>query len=271
MPYRALSILAAGFVALNPLGYSTAQAQKVVYDPPQRFGDTVNQTCPDELRVLGDLFVDEKDGYVSPAATMTCRPVFRPTCLIVPFRDEKATLVFDVDPTGRSQNVRLVSTTNACLDNNAALSILLSEFEASPNGGSNLSRTVRFEFDSRNWELFDEPLNFEFKNEVRCRWQKNNSPNHNWRSRIGLSPQTLKQCPPKYPDRCQSRAAPWEGVLVHYDVAPDGRIENIRVPAATNKCFARNAARSVAAWRYMKSETRWVDLSTVVTFQLVRQ
>lgn len=260
-----LFFVAAGFIFAG----ARAFAQTVVYDPPLVFAEIEDITCPAELRVHNEI---EQFKVANEAASlmMFCKPVFKHYCYVDPTKNEKATFRFDLTAEGRPHNIRLKSTTNACLNKFAGLSLQLSLFNPLEGGAADLEGVMQLEFDDSGWEKYEEPLRFKMRDNPRCGWKMKERLSDDWRSNIGLSPRVLKRCPPQYPDRCQRKAMSWEGVLVHYDVAPNGDIENVRVPASTNKCFAKNAAKSVAAWQYEPSEQRWEGLSTVVVFQLSR-
>jgi len=62
--------------------------------------------------------------------------------------------------------------------------------------------------------------------------------------------QPLVRIPPQYPQRCMSRAAARESVVVEFDVTPEGTVVNTRVLESTNSCFNRAARRAVERWRY---------------------
>ncbi len=86
--------------------------------------------------------------------------------------------------------------------------------------------------------------------------------------------QPLVRIPPQYPERCMSRAAASESVLLQFDVTPEGQTTNIRVVESSNSCLNRAAVRSVERWKY---QPKIVDnqpqprrgVQTVVTFELV--
>ncbi|PQA85833.1 energy transducer TonB [Hyphococcus luteus] len=85
--------------------------------------------------------------------------------------------------------------------------------------------------------------------------------------------QPLVRIPPQYPERCMSRAAASESVLVQFDVTPDGQTTNIEAVDSTNSCLNRAAIRSVERWKYqpkiVDNTAEWRrGVQTVITFEL---
>ena len=62
--------------------------------------------------------------------------------------------------------------------------------------------------------------------------------------------QPLVRIPPQYPQRCMSRAASVETVVLQFDVSPEGTVVNPEVIDSTNSCLNRAAIRAVQRWRY---------------------
>lgn len=62
--------------------------------------------------------------------------------------------------------------------------------------------------------------------------------------------QPLVRIPPQYPQRCMSRAANLETVVLQFDVSPEGNVVNPEVIDSTNSCLNRAAIRAVQRWRY---------------------
>lgn len=78
----------------------------------------------------------------------------------------------------------------------------------------------------------------------------------------------LQKCFPKFPTKCLRDAKRNEAVLVLYNVSPDGIPNSLRIKKTTQDCFNKEAARSVATWRYPSSEAEIVDAETIVSFHL---
>jgi periplasmic protein TonB len=66
------------------------------------------------------------------------------------------------------------------------------------------------------------------------------------RGRIGTP--VIKHAPP-YPEACRSRAAEG-GVLIQFDVTPEGGVVNIQILQSADSCFNRTVRRTVAKWKY---------------------
>jgi len=54
---------------------------------------------------------------------------------------------------------------------------------------------------------------------------------------------------PLYPEACRSRAAEG-GVLVQFDVTPEGSVVNIQILQSADSCFNRTVRKTVAKWKY---------------------
>jgi len=55
---------------------------------------------------------------------------------------------------------------------------------------------------------------------------------------------------PRYPEKCESAAAPIESVTLVFDVTATGRIANARVASSTNSCFNAAAVATTRRWRF---------------------
>ena len=85
--------------------------------------------------------------------------------------------------------------------------------------------------------------------------------------------QPLVRIPPQYPERCMTRAAASESVMVQFDVTPDGQTTNITTVESSNSCLNRAAERSVERWKYqpkiVDNQAEWRrGVQTVVRFEL---
>ncbi len=54
---------------------------------------------------------------------------------------------------------------------------------------------------------------------------------------------------PLYPEACRSRAAEG-GVLVQFDVTPEGSVVNVQILQSADSCFNRTVRKTVAKWKY---------------------
>ncbi len=64
--------------------------------------------------------------------------------------------------------------------------------------------------------------------------------------RIGTP--VIKHAPP-YPEACRGRAAEG-GVLVQFDVTPEGSVVNIKILQSADSCFNRTVRKTVSKWKY---------------------
>lgn len=84
----------------------------------------------------------------------------------------------------------------------------------------------------------------------------------------GLEPKRLRECAPRYPEKCMASAKQEEVVQLVYDVSPDGVPENIRVAETTNRCLNRAAIQALARWRYEADGKGAKDMTTHMTMRL---
>jgi periplasmic protein TonB len=68
------------------------------------------------------------------------------------------------------------------------------------------------------------------------------------RGRGQITTPVIKHAPP-YPEACRSRAAEG-GVLVQFDVTPEGGVVNIQILQSDDSCFNRTVRKTVAKWKY---------------------
>lgn len=74
--------------------------------------------------------------------------------------------------------------------------------------------------------------------------------------------------PPRYPEKCMSKAQTRESVFLRFDVSLEGRTENIRVVGATSDCFTEAAVEAVEGWKYEPAASRIADLESQIVFEL---
>jgi periplasmic protein TonB len=68
------------------------------------------------------------------------------------------------------------------------------------------------------------------------------------RDNTRISTPVIKHAPP-YPEACRSRSAEG-GVLVQFDVTPEGSVVNIQILQSADSCFNRTVRKTVAKWKY---------------------
>lgn len=65
--------------------------------------------------------------------------------------------------------------------------------------------------------------------------------------KTGIGP--VIRIPPPYPEQCRSRGAEG-GVIVEFDVSPEGNVINPRVISSPDRCFNRPILKAVSGWKY---------------------
>jgi TonB family protein len=70
-----------------------------------------------------------------------------------------------------------------------------------------------------------------------------------------VEPKLIRSKAPRYPARCERRAAELETVTVFFDVTPEGRTANARAGVSTNACFNEAALRAISKWRFEPETT----------------
>ncbi len=68
------------------------------------------------------------------------------------------------------------------------------------------------------------------------------------RDRGRIDTPVIKHAPP-YPEACRGRAAEG-GVLVQFDVTPEGSVVNIKILETADSCFNRTVRKTVSKWKY---------------------
>lgn len=84
-------------------------------------------------------------------------------------------------------------------------------------------------------------------------------------------PVSLKcRIPPRYPEKCMSRAKSNEVVGFVFDVDSAGFTQNIRLLHASNDCLIEPAAASLLLWSFKPSPVGATGLETDITFELAK-
>jgi TonB family protein len=126
-----------------------------------------------------------------------------------------ATLVVDVAADGHARNVRLETSDHPCLDEAAVAEMRAARFLIGDEGArADMPATLTFERDALR------------------------------------EPAALSRTPPRYPRRCSKPSRRLDFVEVSYDVAADGRTENVEIVRSSDPCFEKAVRRSVGNWRY---------------------
>lgn len=134
------------------------------------------------------------------------------------------TVRFDVTEEGKTREILVVNSTNSCLNEAAKEAVRRWTYEPRRVGGQpapqdGLETTFDFVFD-----IAPEEEDLDATPRLRYR--------------------------PSYPDRCVIRADQVETVLLEFDVAANGKTQNIRVIESTNPCLNNSAIEAVEKWRY---------------------
>ncbi len=75
------------------------------------------------------------------------------------------------------------------------------------------------------------------------------------RAPVIVEPKLIRSKAPRYPARCERKAAALETVTVFFDVTPEGRTANARAGVSTNACFNEAALRAISKWRFEPETT----------------
>lgn len=194
----------------------------------------------------------------APAATETpakrntsvAPPNYPAACVPAPgaeAKQERVTLAYSVTAEGRTAEVRVRESTNACFDGPAIDAARLWRFEPRRVNGVAVRQD---EMETTLTFIVNDATGVE-DTDVR----------------------PLLRVPPQYPEKCMSRAKSREEVIVEFDVTPEGQTENSRIIDSTNSCLNDAAAKAVTKWRY---EPKFVDgvavprrgVQTRTTFEL---
>lgn len=158
-----------------------------------------------------------------------------------------ATVIYRLSATGRIQDSRVREGANACVEMTALDAMRRWDFEPKiPSRQWTYSREFEADFFFTPQEE-TEVLDYEV---------------------VGI----LKS-PPRYPDKCMSRAKPEETIRIGFDINEEGAVENAEVLSSTNRCLNQAAISNVETWLY---EPKRVDgaalrrngMEAVVTFSL---
>ena len=139
------------------------------------------------------------------------------------------TLTFNVDRSGKTDDIRIASSDNACF-NEAAVNIA-STWLYEP-------RTVN----GRKQKQYDLETTLKFVVEKDEETPKASINDYD--------AQPLKRIPPRYPDTCLRNAEATEFVVIEFDVDEAGNTQDPRVISSTSRCFNNAAINSVKDWQY---------------------
>lgn len=137
---------------------------------------------------------------------------------------QRVTVNFTVTRDGKTENVRVVETTNACFDETAIAAVRTWTYEPRRVDGvrraqEDVEVTITF--------VVEEPTQTE-----------------------DYDARPVFRVPPKYPGKCLRFAEDIEHVLVEFDVTVEGITESISTVESSNNCFDRAAEKAVEEWRY---------------------
>lgn len=160
---------------------------------------------------------------------------------------QRVTVNFSVTRDGKTENVRVVETTNACFDETAIAAVRTWTYEPRRVDGvrqaqEDVEVTITF--------VLEEPTQTD-----------------------DYDARPVFRLPPKYPRRCLRGAEDAEYVLVEFDVTVEGTTENISTADSSNNCFDRAAEKAVEEWRYKPRSVAGKPavrkgVQTQITFQI---
>jgi len=192
----------------------------------------------------------QRDVDIAPRAIDRMAPDYPDECKSEedpPGKRDEVVVRYDITADGRTENIRIASTTNSCFDSAAIDAVREWTFvprrvNGEPAAQRDVETKVTFLLEDRQWPDWSQDL-------------------------LGGRVQAA------YPEKCMAHAKEVELVAIRFDITPDGHTENIRVMNSTNKCLNEAAVQSVAQWRY---EPRIVngeavarrDVDTIVTYKL---
>lgn len=151
-------------------------------------------------------------------------------------------VLYDVTSEGATHNIRVLRSTNSCLDEVAVAAVREWMFEPRRIDGQPSTQkdvTTRLSFVLEK----DEP-----------------DPEVDVMLRSALSR--------IYPARCAKDAREVEYVTVKYDISKIGETQNVRVIESTNSCFNKTAVQFIEGWRYEARDAERKDVEVTLTFQL---
>lgn len=121
-------------LALDP-----ANAKTMKYDPPIAAGHDNVGECPAKYRATAP------DGESSPKPLFRCPPLYPERCVAKGHSKDGVVVIYDIDADGVPFNTRVAGTTNVCLNDAAADSVLRWRFEPSESGAKDVATTISFE------------------------------------------------------------------------------------------------------------------------------
>jgi TonB family protein len=154
-------------------------------------------------------------------------PAFPSACMPTGSEDVGVQLVtvnYAVNRNGQTESIRVRESTDPCFEETAISAVRGWTFEPRKVNGRAVSQA-------------DLETTFTFQLSAPTATQE-------------FDARPLKRVPPRFPDRCQSRASSEEVVVLEFDVTVEGTTENIQVVDSTESCFNKESVSTVRKWRY---------------------
>lgn len=118
------------------------EKERVLYDPPLGFSFDAVNSC--RWKLMPPPEDDESDDVERPKPIFRCPPEYPERCMRGLSR--KAVLVlFDIEPSGLTANVRVVASTDPCLNKTAAKAVSSWRYEESANRWPDVDTHITFE------------------------------------------------------------------------------------------------------------------------------
>ena len=152
--------------------------------------------------------------------------------------EHRVDVAFAIDKDGLTENVRIMRSTDPCFEEASISAVRSWTYEPRKVDGR-----------ARPQEDMEATIVFVFKlTESQTGLEK---PAIEARSRaLVFDARPIERIPPRYPNRCYSRAYREERVLLRFDVTTEGETHNAEVVESTNECFDQAAVKSVDGWLY---------------------
>lgn len=170
---------------------------------------------------------------VPPAYPTSCYPEDS-----VSAEQHRVDVAFEIGANGLTENVRIMQSTDACFEEVSLAAVRSWVYEprrvnSRARRQEDMEATFIFDFIlAEDPAGVDEP---EVKTDARA---------------LVFDARPAKRVPPRFPDKCQSRAHREEIVVLEFSVDKNGDTKNVIVIDSTNDCFDRAARQSVRQWKY---------------------
>ncbi len=234
---------------------------KFVYTNPENYTSDKKYSCPAKSKLK-----DSKGAtFGEPEVRYHCRPFFPKDCVETAQERQIFDVIYDVKPDGVPSNVRLLSSTNECLNATVIMSVFMSRYKKSAEGALAVNRQVVIDAADFGVVIYDEPVAINFKNIPKCGWLSRAPKVDDGAN----GPKLLSRCEPTYPSKCMPNSGGRTDVVtVLFDVNGEGGTENFRVTRTTNPCLNNSAAIAVANWKYDAAGETTSNLTTRFTYEL---